>query len=158
MANEFLNHLKKEHKEVRDILEQLENGDGNKEELFMKLKRELFPHLKAEEKVFYSALLKKEGAREDTLESCEEHQLSEKFFKEMEKISPSDERWNAKLKVLKELITHHMEEEERNLFKVAQKELGKDEFSTIQEKFEKESEKVKERFEKESKKVEESVS
>jgi hemerythrin-like domain-containing protein len=143
MANEFLNHLKKEHREVQDILDKLENGEGNKEELFMKLKKELLPHLKAEEKVFYAALLGKEGARADTLESYEEHHVTEKLFRELEKLDPSDERWNAKMKVLKELITHHVKEEERNLFKVAQKELEKDEFPAIMEKFEEQSEKIK---------------
>ncbi len=144
MANQFLEHLKKEHKEVQGILDQLESGKGNKEELFMKLKKELLPHLIAEEKVFYSALLAKEGAREDTLESFEEHHVTTGLFKEMEKMSRDDERWQAKMKVLKELINHHIQEEERKLFKVAQKELGKDEFPTIMEKFEKQSEKIKE--------------
>ncbi len=144
MANEFLNHLKKEHKEVKDILDKLEDGDGNKEELFMKLKQELLPHLIAEEKVFYSALIGKEGAREDTLESYEEHHVTTKLFKEIEKMSQSDERWAAKMKVLKELVNHHMKEEERKLFKVAEKELPKEDFPTILEKFEQQSEKVKE--------------
>ncbi len=143
MANEFLNHLKKEHREVQDILEQLESGEENKEELFMKLRKELLPHLKAEEKVFYAALLAKEGAREDTLESYEEHHVTEKLFRELEKMDPSDERWSAKVKVLKELINHHIKEEESNLFKVARKELEKDEFPAIMEKFEEQSEKVR---------------
>ncbi len=143
MANEFLKHLKKEHKEVQEIFEKLENGKGNKEELFTKLKKELLPHLVAEEKVFYAALMKKEGAREDTLESYEEHHVTEKLFSEMEKMSRDDERWEAKLKVLKELVFHHIKEEERKLFKVAEKELGKDEFPTIMDRFEKQSERVR---------------
>ncbi len=144
MANAFLNHLKKEHKEVQEIFEKLEKKKGNKEELFKKLKKEFLPHLIAEEKVFYPALLEKEGAREDTLESYEEHHVASRVFKELEEMSQDDERWQAKLKVLKEIVDHHIKEEETNLFKVAEKELKKDEFPAIMEKFEKQSEKFKE--------------
>ncbi len=142
MANQFLSHLKKEHREVMSILDQLEEGEGKTASLFSKLKEELLPHMKAEEKVFYSALLAKKGAREDTLESFEEHHVTEFLFREMEKLPESEERWSAKLKVLKELVGHHVKEEEGKLFKVAEKELDKNQFPTILEQFEKEKQKL----------------
>ncbi len=143
MPNVFLNHLKKEHQEVKSILEQLEKGDGKKGELFSKLKMELVPHQKAEEKIFYPVLLEKKAAREDTLEGFEEHHVAELVMKEMEKLPDSEEKWSAKMKVLKELINHHIKEEEGNIFKLAEKEIDKSMFPTILEKFEKESEKLK---------------
>ena len=40
-------------------------------------------------------------------------------LKELQRMPPSDERWGAKLKVLKENIEHHIEEEEGEMFKTA---------------------------------------
>ncbi len=59
-------------------------------------------------------------------------------------MSPSDERWAAKIKVLKEMVNHHIKEEESKLFKVAQRELENDAFPTIMDKFEKQSDKIRE--------------
>lgn len=143
MPNEFLSHLKQEHREVMSIFEKLEKADGKKGELFSKLRMELIPHLKAEEKVFYTALLEKKGAREVTLEGYEEHHVTELVLKELEKLPDSEEKWSAKLKVLKELVNHHIKEEEGNVFKVAEKELDKKMFPEILGKFEKEKEKQK---------------
>lgn len=143
MANPFLTHLKKEHREVKSIFEEMENGNGDRGMLFSKLREELLPHMKAEEKMFYTLLLEKEGARDETLESIEEHHITEVLFKEMERLSVSEERWSAKLKVLKELVDHHVKEEEKNLFKLAEKELEKEQFPAILEKFEKEKQKLK---------------
>ncbi len=146
MANQFLSQLRKEHRGVMAILNQLQDGDGNKGELFSKLKQELVPHLKAEEKAFYPALMEKEGAREDTLEAFEEHHVTELLFKEIEKLPQTDERWNAKVKVLKELVNHHIKEEEHSVFKVAKEELEEDQFPAILKNFEKEKEKVRKRL------------
>lgn len=143
MANPFFTHLKKEHREVKSIFEEMENGDGNRGKLFSKLREELLPHMKAEEKMFYPVLLEKEGARDETLESIEEHHITEVLFKEMEKLPVSEERWSAKLKVLKELVDHHVKEEEKNLFKLAEKELETEQFPALLEKFEKEKQKLK---------------
>jgi hemerythrin-like domain-containing protein len=142
MANQFLSQLRKEHREVLSILDQLVEGDAEKGQLFSKLKEKLIPHLKAEEKVFYPTLLEGEESREDTLEAFEEHHVTELLFKEIDKMENSDERWGAKVKVLKELVNHHIKEEERNIFRVAKKEIKEEKLSSILAPFEKEKEKI----------------
>jgi hemerythrin-like domain-containing protein len=142
MANQFLSQLKKEHREIMSILDQIVDGDGNRGELFSKLKEQLIPHLRAEEKAFYPALLDGENSREETLEALEEHHIIEMLFKELDKMSNSDERWDVKIKVFKEIVNHHVREEERNIFKVAKKELKEEQMSSILENFEKEKQKV----------------
>jgi hypothetical protein len=56
MAHEFLSTLEKEHVEVQDILEKLKNTSATavktKEDLFMKLKQELIPHMKGKKNIF----------------------------------------------------------------------------------------------------------
>ena len=75
MANQFFQTLKKDHEEVKEILEQLEETKENavkkREELFQKLREELVPHMKAEEKTFYQPLMEKKEAREEATLSGE---------------------------------------------------------------------------------------
>jgi hypothetical protein len=50
------------------------------------------------------------------LEALEEHHLAKATLAELEKMAPSDERFDAKMTVLMENIRHHVDEEEEDLF------------------------------------------
>ena len=145
--NQFFQMLKKDHKEVKGILAQLdetkESQSKKREDLFQKLKEELVPHMKAEENIFYPALLAKKEAREDTLEGVEEHHVSEMVLKELEKAPKDEDQWGAKMSVFKELVEHHVKEEEDKIFKAAEKALDQDEFKPIMKQFEQEKQTVK---------------
>jgi hemerythrin-like domain-containing protein len=146
MHKEFFNLLRKDHKEVKDILEELKEMKGKpsqKEKLFKKLKEEIKPHMKAEEHVFYPALQDNKDTREDALEGIEEHHVAEIVLNELEKLSTKEDQWAAKLSVLKELVEHHIEEEESKIFDDAEEALSEDEMKKIMKKFEEEKEKVK---------------
>jgi hemerythrin-like domain-containing protein len=116
-----------------------ERGD-----MFKEFKMELVPHMKAEEKVFYSVLKENEEAKEDALEAIEEHHAAELVFKELDKMSKQDESWHAKLSVFQEMIKHHIQEEEGKVFEDAEKYIPHKEMQTIAEDFQKEKEKLKE--------------
>jgi hemerythrin-like domain-containing protein len=147
MAHEFLETLEKEHVEVQEILEKLKKTSGKavktKEDLFMKLKQELIPHMKGEEKHFYPLLLKKKEGKEIGLEALEEHHVAEMILKELDSLSKSDETWNAKISVFSEIVKHHIEEEEEEVFEKAKDLLSEDELSEIMSSFTSEKEKVK---------------
>ena len=145
MPNEFFKMLKKDHVEQKGILEQLtETKEAKKrEELFKKLKEELVPHIKAEESAFYPPLLAKKEAREDALEGLEEHHVSELIQKELEMMPKGEDQWGAKMSVFKELVEHHIKDEESKVFKSAEKVLKPDEFENIMKKFDQEKEKIK---------------
>ena len=145
--NEFFQILKKDHEEVKGILKQLketkEKDSSKREVLFQKLRKELVPHMKAEESAFYPQLLEKKEAREDAMEGVEEHHVSDLVFKELEKLPKGEENWGAKVAVFKELVEHHIKEEEGTLFKSAEKALNADDFKKIMKKFELDKEKTK---------------
>ncbi len=147
--NEFFKLLKQDHMEVKEILEQLdettENGSKMKkrEQLFEQLKEELVPHMKAEEGTFYRPLMEMEEAREDALEGMEEHHVSELVLKELDKMPKGDDKWAAKMRVFKELVDHHIKEEENNIFKSAEKAFDSDELHSIMTKFEQEKQKIR---------------
>lgn len=143
--NEFFKMLKKDHAEFKEILGQLvETKESKKrDELFKKLKEELIPHMKAEESTFYQPLLAKKEAREDALEGVEEHHVSEMVFKELEKMPKGEDQWGAKISVFKELVEHHIQEEESKVFKSAEKALDDEEMQSIMKKFDHEKQKIK---------------
>jgi len=143
--HEFLEELKKDHREVKEILEKLKSTGNEKirEDLFLELRKEIQPHMKAEEKAFYPALTKNKDSKENALEGFEEHHVTEVVLKELEKMGKAEERWLAKMKVFAELVDHHVEEEESKIFKDAQSVLDDEEMDKILEGFQKEKEQQK---------------
>src|SRR5512134_1561736 len=131
MDTQFFQLLKKDHQKVKGMLGQLEESKEiavkKREELFQKLTEELVPHMKAEEKTFYHPLAAKKEAREDAMEGIEEHHVAEMVFKELQKMQKGADQWPAKLSVFKELLEHHIQEEETKIFKSAEKALDDDE-------------------------------
>lgn len=145
--NQFFQMLKKDHKEVKGILAQFEETKDSeskkREELFQKLREELVPHMKGEDSTFYAALLAKKEAREDTLEGAEEHHVTEMVLKELETTPKDTDKWGAKMSVFKELVEHHIKEEESIVFKNAEKVFDQDEIQNIMKQFEQEKQKIK---------------
>jgi hemerythrin-like domain-containing protein len=132
---DILQEIKKDHDELKEIFKKLMSSKGKSaEKEFKELRKELLPHMKAEESIFYPALMDGKG-REDALEGYEEHHASELYLREMEETSVQDERWNPKVKVLKEMIEHHIEEEESKIFKSASSELKKEQLKQLAEEF-----------------------
>lgn len=106
--------LRDDHRKVEDLFEQFEKatGDGRKQKLALEICKELTIHTIIEEEIFYPAI---EGKVEEDLlkESFVEHDAAKVLIAEIEAGGPSDEYYDAKVKVLKEEIEHHVEEEEK---------------------------------------------
>ncbi len=116
--------LKKDHREVAtmfDEYEQLE-GDAEKLALFNKIALALKVHTQIEEEILYP---EERGEVDDDLldEAYVEHDGAKKLIAEIEAMKPSDQYYDAKVKVLGEYITHHVKEEEQpgGLFSQARK-------------------------------------
>jgi hemerythrin superfamily protein len=91
---------------------------------FKQLKKELDTHARIEETVFYPEMEEHEELREIVLESYEEHKQIKTLLREMDR--SSGEKFKAKLKVLRENVEHHAEEdEEGKLFPEVRKTVDK---------------------------------
>lgn len=101
--------------------------------------------MKAEESIFYSKLMD-DDSKEATLEGIEGHRAAQNVLKELEKTSREDERWPAKLKVLKEMIEHHIKEEESKILKLAKTHLEKNEIKELGDKFETRKEEIRQKL------------
>ena len=108
--------LKADHRKVAELFAQFEaaKGDGRKQDLAKQICLELTVHTKIEEDIFYPAC---EGAVEEGLlkEAYVEHDGAKVLIAEIEAGGPDDEFYDAKVKVLSEMITHHVEEEEKRV-------------------------------------------
>jgi hemerythrin superfamily protein len=83
-------------------------------------------HAKMEEKIFYPALRKagKKDEKDSVLEAAEEHGVVKDLIGKIKRVRGRDETLEAKVKVLKELVEHHVREEESTMFSEARKVLG----------------------------------
>ena len=106
--------LKEDHEKVKQLFKDFEgaSGSGRKEKLAREICRELIVHSKIEEEIFYPAC--KGKVEEDLLkEGYVEHDAAKLLIAEILDGEPSDDFYDAKVKVLQEEIEHHIEEEEK---------------------------------------------
>jgi len=129
--------LEEDHRKMKKLLSELEStterGVKTREELFATVKDELTVHETIEEEIFYPALKEHPKTKEITLEAYEEHHVVDMVMAEIEGVRFDDERWGAKFKVMKENIEHHIEEEEKEMFKQARQAFEEDELEALGE-------------------------
>jgi hemerythrin superfamily protein len=121
---DVLDTLKKEHDEVQELLAKLVDSDkaAERKSLLARVKAALVPHSKAEEKIVYDAVIAarsstKDKNKIDGAEGYLEHAIASQTLLKLDKITPATSpEFTAHAKVLKELIDHHVQEEERNIW------------------------------------------
>jgi hemerythrin superfamily protein len=121
--------LEDDHKKVKSLFREYEKageGDGRKkQQLRESITKELEVHTTIEQDIFYPAV--RETQSDEVAEAIEEHRVVQELLKELASIRPSDERFDAKMSVLMENVEHHAdEEEEKEMFPRAKKDLGND--------------------------------
>jgi hemerythrin superfamily protein len=128
---DVLDLLTSQHDEVDALFERIENGNGDRKALLLELADKLAAHATAEEKVFYPAVMAR--ATSDNLhESVEEHLQIKRILADLLTMSPEDENFKAKVKVLKEDVSHHAhEEEEKKLFPKVRASMSADQLAAI---------------------------
>ena len=128
--------LKKQHREVKALFKKVEKTEdaGQRRQLLDRIAEDLKLHTRIEEEIFYPAIrdLGTKKAEEMIDEAFEEHHVVDLVLAELPSVDPEDERFAAKMTVLSELVEHHAEEEEKEMFKLAQK-LGEEELKSLAE-------------------------
>ena len=132
--------LKQDHEKVRELLDDLEKAamddGGEAETLLETIEAELRVHTTIEEEIFYPAFREAASKKDDTklyYEAVEEHHVVDIVLPEIEKGETGSPEFAAKAKVLKDLVEHHAEEEEKEMFPRARKLMDKDELVTLGE-------------------------
>lgn len=134
--------LKRDHKEVKQLFEKIENSTSRavklREKTLQQLAQELEMHTSLEEEIVYPRFKEIASLKDTILEAYEEHHVATQLLQEITDMSADEEQWKAKVTVLKEMIEHHVKEEEKELFPKAQKALGKDESEALGKRIEEE--------------------
>jgi hemerythrin-like domain-containing protein len=150
MAKDAIELLKDDHDKVRDLLSQLaetsERATKSRHDLLRTIQAELEAHTTIEEEIFYPAF-KKAGAekKDDKLfyEAKEEHRTVDKLV--LPDLSGTDVdtvEFAGRAKVLKELVEHHADEEEKEMFPRAKKLLSKDQLVELASRMEQRKEQL----------------
>ena len=118
--------LTEDHENVAQMFEEYEGlGDrahASKKKLATKICTELTKHATAEEEIFYPAVRAAQKDNEDLIdEATVEHASAKELIAQILSMEPTEELYDAKVKVLGELIEHHVKEEEEEMFPKARK-------------------------------------
>jgi Hemerythrin HHE cation binding domain len=107
--------LKADHRQVEEWFDQFEStrSDDRKKKLAGQICQALEVHTQIEAEIFYPAFLEATEEEDIHHEAEVEHDSAKKLIAEIEGSGPDDEYYDAKVKVLSEMIKHHVNEEEK---------------------------------------------
>ncbi|AHL33397.1 hemerythrin [Pseudomonas brassicacearum] len=135
--------LKADHERVKAILTQLSESTDRalkkRTELLAKLEMEISIHTRLEEEILYPAFKQAGGKDEAEMyyEAKEEHRTVDSLvLPDLKTTDPSQPEFAGRVKVVKELLEHHIEEEEKEMFPHAKKLLGKAKLDALGEEME----------------------
>ncbi len=153
MATDAIKLLKEDHDKVRDLFEQLMNttdrATKKRTTLLDKIAKEIKIHTTIEEEIFYPAFrdaIEEKEKKKMFHEALEEHHVVDLVLPEVREADPSTVKFAAKAKVLKELVEHHADEEEKEMFKAARKVLDKEQLKALGEKMEARKKELEKQF------------
>ena len=131
--------LKDDHEKVRTLLGSLEKATGaRRAKLLAQIELELRVHTQIEEEIFYPAWREAARKKDDqTLfyEALEEHRVVKDYLPDVSS-GNDNEDLKARAKVLKELVEHHADEEEQEMFPRARKTMDRAELRELGERME----------------------
>jgi hemerythrin-like domain-containing protein len=130
MSTDAIVMLKDDHKEIRHLFAEFQNaGDGavvTRGKIVDRILEALTVHTYLENEVMYPETRKLvPDIDADLLEAYEEHHVADVLCLELSAMEPDDEHFVAKATVLIESVSHHMDEEENDMFPAVRERLGR---------------------------------
>jgi hemerythrin-like domain-containing protein len=132
--------LKEDHKKLKGLLKELvettTRAAKRRPELLAEIEHELKVHTTIEDEIFYPAFKLAGGSehKKANYEALEEHRAVDKLvLPDLLNTDPGSEKFSGRAKVLKELVEHHADEEEKEMFKLARKAFSSDELRELGE-------------------------
>ena len=119
--------LTEQHRTVEKLFGQYDKAKGadDKQELFEQIADMLAIHARIEEQYFYPAVTARK-TEDMVMEAFVEHTSIKRLLADLLESDPDDGTFDVQMKVLKEQVEHHVEEEESELFPAARKVLDKE--------------------------------
>ncbi|WP_018918635.1 hemerythrin domain-containing protein [Vreelandella zhanjiangensis] len=139
--------LRKDHDLQRDLMERLVNTHGDSEErdtLYQQVKHELQHHAIAEERAFYIPLMELDLTQEKARHSVAEHHEIDELLEQLDSTDYSASSWLTYAKQLQHLVTHHLDEEEQEVFQLAGRGLKAPQKTSLAGEYEEEMQRLRE--------------
>jgi len=129
---DIYNYLKKDHQKVADLMEQViaSKDPAERQSLFETIKLELTLHADTEEQTFYRAIedaTRSKQVEEKIEHANHEHDEIREYLEKLSTTPVTDELWLETFGEFKHSVTHHVEEEEGEIFEKAKKYLSSQE-------------------------------
>nr|WP_319571798.1 hemerythrin domain-containing protein [uncultured Draconibacterium sp.] len=123
--------LTQHHNEMRDLIEEIKKDKSK----YILLKKHLDIHHELEEDLLLSLLNTNNEVNAESLESKEEHYVLNMLLLDLADFPKDNPRWMIKFKVFVEIVEHHLNEEEEDLFPEAEEHLPASQQKELGEKF-----------------------
>jgi hemerythrin superfamily protein len=130
--------LKKDHVEVLSLVDELislKDDDDYREILVQQISDALIPHSRAEESVFYNTLRAVNAPKKEVFHGFKEHMEAEAILKTLQAKDKLNMEWKSVARKLKEALTHHIDEEETEIFSIAKEVFTSEEAEAMGEAF-----------------------
>ncbi len=112
--------IKADHREIDKLFKKIdrtsERATKTRTRLFEQLRDKIVEHSHAEEEAVYPLLRKHTKTEDIGYESVEEHSVISHLLDRISVVAVSEKEWTAAVTVLKEMIQHHVEEEQSEMF------------------------------------------
>ena len=133
-------HLHEDHKQFKEWTKKMAEGTRSDERAraFAQLKPALTAHARAEEATAYDGLIKSPDNEETDIlgrEGYVEHHIADHLVKRLSTLAPSTDEWRAHAKVLHEVLGHHIDEEETDIFAKLGDQFSRDELDALGTRF-----------------------
>lgn len=144
---EIYDVLKADHRELMGLLDELlalKDDDDYRFVLIEEIKNALVPHSRAEESVFYNTLRAVNADRKMVFHGYQEHMEAETLLRTLQVMDKMNMSWRGVAEKLKNAVSHHIQEEEAEIFHEARQAFSSQEAISMAEAFTELKERVKE--------------
>ncbi len=136
MSTDAIVLLREDHKEIRRLFRDFAKAGAGavvaKNALAEKIIAALTVHTYIENETMYPEVRRLlPDLEDDVLESYEEHHVADLLVSELALLDATHERFDAKMTVLIENVTHHMDEEEQDWFPKVRAGLSRNQLSEL---------------------------
>lgn len=140
IAEGILQDLHDDHNEVAELIQRITDSESGSERsaLFEEMSTKLLAHAHAEQEILYARMegSQSQDSRRFALEGKSEHTLVEEQVRKIRGMgAPMGDAWMAELKVLEDLIDHHVDEEEGTGFGCARNDFTSEQLEAMGREF-----------------------
>lgn len=126
-------YLHRDHEEVSDLFEQVlaTNSVSKRTRLLEQIEARLLLHARTEEATFYKALKRFHNMKDRIGYAVREHHEIKGYMKKLSRLSADSSKWMELFGEFKHSVTHHIAEEEDEVFSKARQLLDAEEARTL---------------------------